>query len=72
MPEELPKIHHSKQYEEGVVAPPDYRVTCIYVDERPGGPGSRSAVHASSLPELGVAGSRATHRTRQERVEPVS
>ena len=33
-PEELPNIHHRKQYEEGVVAPPDYRITCINVDKR--------------------------------------
>jgi GNAT superfamily N-acetyltransferase len=33
-PEELPNIHHRKQYEEGVVISPDYRITCIYVDKR--------------------------------------
>jgi GNAT superfamily N-acetyltransferase len=33
-PEELPNIHHRKQYEQGVVTPPDYRITCIYVDKR--------------------------------------
>jgi GNAT superfamily N-acetyltransferase len=33
-PEELPNIHHRKQYEEGAVTPPDYRITCIYVDKR--------------------------------------
>jgi GNAT superfamily N-acetyltransferase len=33
-PEELPNIHHRKQYEEGVVTPPDYRITCINVDKR--------------------------------------
>jgi GNAT superfamily N-acetyltransferase len=33
-PEELPNIHHRKQYQEGVVMPPDYRITCIYVDKR--------------------------------------
>jgi GNAT superfamily N-acetyltransferase len=33
-PEELPNIHHRKQYDEGVVTRPDYRITCIYVDKR--------------------------------------
>jgi hypothetical protein len=31
-PAELPNIHHRKQYEAGLVSPPDYRVTCIFVD----------------------------------------
>jgi GNAT superfamily N-acetyltransferase len=33
-PEELPNIHHRQEYEQGLVAPPDYRVTCIFVDRR--------------------------------------
>jgi GNAT superfamily N-acetyltransferase len=33
-PADLPNIHHRKQYEQGVVTPPDYRITCIYVDKR--------------------------------------
>ncbi len=33
-PEELPNIHHRKQYLEETVTPPDYRITCIYVDKR--------------------------------------
>jgi GNAT superfamily N-acetyltransferase len=33
-PEQLPNIHHRKQYLEGVVAPPDYRITFIYVDKK--------------------------------------
>jgi GNAT superfamily N-acetyltransferase len=33
-PDELPNIHHRKQYTEGVVTPPGYRITCIYVDKR--------------------------------------
>lgn len=30
-PEELPNIHHRKQYDAETVAPPDYRITCINV-----------------------------------------
>jgi len=33
-PEELPNIHHRKQYEQDAGLPPDYRITCIYVDKR--------------------------------------
>jgi len=32
-PEELPGIHHRKDYEAGLVQLPDYRLTCIYVDK---------------------------------------
>jgi GNAT superfamily N-acetyltransferase len=31
-PAELPGIHHRKEYEAGLVSPPDYRLTCIFVD----------------------------------------
>lgn len=31
-PAELPNIHHQKDYEAGLESPPDYRVTCIFVD----------------------------------------
>jgi GNAT superfamily N-acetyltransferase len=33
-PEELPNLHHLKEYEAGLVEAPDYRVTCIFVDRR--------------------------------------
>ncbi|MGG5259050.1 GNAT family N-acetyltransferase [Phycicoccus avicenniae] len=33
-PAELPNIRHRKEYEEGLVSPPDYRVTCFFVDRR--------------------------------------
>ncbi len=33
-PEELPNIYHRKEYEAGLTSPPDYRVTCIFVDRR--------------------------------------
>lgn len=33
-PEELPNIHHRKQYLAELDALPDYRITCIYVDKR--------------------------------------
>ncbi|MGH3307295.1 MAG: GNAT family N-acetyltransferase [Nocardioides sp.] len=33
-PEELPSIHHRKQYESECDVLPDYRLTCIFVDRR--------------------------------------
>ncbi|HEX6516087.1 MAG TPA: GNAT family N-acetyltransferase, partial [Nocardioidaceae bacterium] len=33
-PEELPNIRHRQEYEAGSVTPPDYRITCIFVDRR--------------------------------------
>src|SRR3954449_9437558 len=33
-PEELPNIHHRKQYEAERDKLPDYRVTCMFVDKR--------------------------------------
>ncbi len=33
-PLELPNIHHRQEYEAGLVRPPDYRITCIFVDKR--------------------------------------
>jgi GNAT superfamily N-acetyltransferase len=31
-PVELPGIYHRKEYEAGLVEPPDYRITCFFVD----------------------------------------
>jgi GNAT superfamily N-acetyltransferase len=33
-PEELPNIHHRKEYEENLDTLPDYRITCIFVDKK--------------------------------------
>lgn len=33
-PGELPNIYHRTEYEAGVVEPPDYRLTCFFVDRR--------------------------------------
>jgi len=32
-PEELPNIYHRKEYEAGLDKPPDYRLTCFFVDK---------------------------------------
>jgi GNAT superfamily N-acetyltransferase len=31
--EELPNIHHRKEWERTVAEPPDFRITCVYVDK---------------------------------------
>jgi len=33
-PDELPGIHHRRDYEAGLFDLPDYRITCIFVDRR--------------------------------------
>ena len=33
-PEELPNIQHRKEYEAALDGPPDYRITCIFVDKK--------------------------------------
>jgi GNAT superfamily N-acetyltransferase len=33
-PEELPNIHHRKEYEAAGDPPPDFRITCIFVDKK--------------------------------------
>jgi GNAT superfamily N-acetyltransferase len=33
-PEELPNIHHRKEYEETLDRLPDYRITCIFIDKK--------------------------------------
>ena len=33
-PAELPNIHHRKQYDAETETLPDYRITCIYVDQK--------------------------------------
>ena len=44
-PEELPNIHHRKEYEAANDPPPDYRITCIFVDKKH----RRSGVTATAL-----------------------
>lgn len=33
-PDELPNIYHRKEYDAFTVTPPDYRITCFFVDKR--------------------------------------
>jgi len=65
-PEELPNIHHRQEYEAGLVRPPDYRITCIFVDRRYRRRGSRRWPYeepSTSSPRPAAAWSRATRTT---------
>ena len=76
-PEELPNIHHRKEYEETVDEPPDYRITCIFVDKKH----RQSGVTAIALAwrrrpdregrRWGRRGVPARHGRRQEGVRPL-
>jgi hypothetical protein len=63
-PEQLPNIHHRKQYLEGVVAPPNYRITCIYVYKKH----RKAGLAAAAL--RGGAGSDRRRRWRSGRGVP--
>jgi hypothetical protein len=47
-PGEVPNIHHRKEYEEAGDPPPDYRITCIFVDKKHRRKGvTESALHGA-------------------------
>ena len=47
--QELPNINHRKEYEEGLDQPPDYRLTCFFIDRRLPAPGRVRARPARRL-----------------------
>ena len=55
-PEELPNIYHRKEYEAGVVTPPDYRLTCIFVDKDSRRHGVAAAAVEGALAMIAQAG----------------
>ena len=75
-PDELPNIHHRKEYEATLDKLPDYRITCIFVDKKY----RRGGVTAAALAwcrgsdragrRRGCGGVPARHR-RQEGVRPL-
>jgi GNAT superfamily N-acetyltransferase len=54
--EELPNIHHRKQWEQGVVRMPDYRITCLFVDRRYRRKGMAAVAVRGALELIGAAG----------------
>jgi GNAT superfamily N-acetyltransferase len=55
-PEELPRIHHRKEYDATLDLLPDYRVTCIFVDRRYRRDGMASAALHGALDLIAQAG----------------
>jgi len=55
-PEELPRIKHLRVYNEEVVAPPDWRVTCFFVDKEYRGQGVSAVALAGALEEIARLG----------------
>lgn len=55
-PEELPRIKHLRVYIEGSFAPPQWRITCFFVDKAYRGQGVSSAALAGALEEIARLG----------------
>jgi GNAT superfamily N-acetyltransferase len=55
-PEELPGIHHRKDYEKGLEQLPDYRLTCIFVDRAYRHKGVATAALRGALDLIAKAG----------------
>ncbi len=54
--EELPNIHHRKDWEQGLVRMPDYRITCLFVDRRYRRKGMATVADRGALALIGAAG----------------
>lgn len=55
-PDELPTIHHRKQYDAEKTADPDYRITCVFVDKRHRRKGMSELVISGALDLIAQAG----------------
>jgi hypothetical protein len=55
-PEELPNIYHRKEYKAGLDAPPDYRLTCLFVDKNHRRSGLAGMALQGALDLIGQAG----------------
>ena len=55
-PSELPRIFHRKEYEAGLVALPDYRITCIFSDRNHRRDGVATAALGGALDLIAGAG----------------
>ena len=54
--EELPNIHHRKEWEQGLVRRPDFRITCLFVDRRYRRKGVAATAVRGALELIGIAG----------------
>jgi GNAT superfamily N-acetyltransferase len=55
-PDELPRIKHGRTYREGLVALPEWRITCFFVDKAYRGRGVASAALEGALQEIARLG----------------
>lgn len=55
-PDELPNIHHRKQYLAELDVTPDYRITCIFVDKRYRRQGLAKVALAAALDHIAAQG----------------
>ena len=55
-PEELPTIHHRKEYDATKEADPDYRITCVFVDKRHRRQGVTEMAIQGALDQIARAG----------------
>jgi GNAT superfamily N-acetyltransferase len=55
-PEELPRIKHLRVYSEGATAPPQWRITCFFVDKTYRGKGVSSAALAGAIEQIALLG----------------
>ncbi len=55
-PGELPDIYHRKEYEAGLGTPPDYRLTCVFVDRQHRGRGVADIAVRGALELIAQAG----------------
>ncbi|MDQ6656832.1 MAG: GNAT family N-acetyltransferase [Actinomycetota bacterium] len=54
--DELPNIHHRKEWEKGLVDMPDYRITCLFVDREYRRQGVAAVAVRGALELIGAAG----------------
>jgi GNAT superfamily N-acetyltransferase len=55
-PAELPRIKHLRLYNEGATTPPDWRITCFFVDKAYRGQGVSSAALAGAIEQIALLG----------------
>jgi ribosomal protein S18 acetylase RimI-like enzyme len=55
-PEELPRIKHRREYEKDAPPPPDWRITCLFVDKKHRGQGVARAALEGALNQIAEAG----------------
>jgi GNAT superfamily N-acetyltransferase len=55
-PEELPNLKHRRAYDREPPPPPDWRITCIFVDKRHRGQGIARTALEGALDLIGTAG----------------